>query len=169
MGRVRSSLRAYALEDDDPALVLTKLDRKLQHFEPGHLATVLYALLDPEARTAVISSAGHLPPILVSSPGEAERLEIPVAPPIGVPSHIERRARTVQLRSGAVICLYTDGMVERRTRDLDAELLRLQSALAAVPLTSAESACVQAMGEMLGDRESEDDISLLAMRLHDPT
>ena len=45
-GRMRSALRAYALESDDPAEVLDKLDRKMQHFESGAIATVLYAVCD---------------------------------------------------------------------------------------------------------------------------
>jgi serine phosphatase RsbU (regulator of sigma subunit) len=46
MGRMRSSLRSYALETTDPAEVLGRLDRKMQHFEAGALATVLYAVFD---------------------------------------------------------------------------------------------------------------------------
>ena len=41
MGRMRSALRAYALETADPAEVLSRLDRKMQHFEPDAMATVL--------------------------------------------------------------------------------------------------------------------------------
>jgi phosphoserine phosphatase RsbU/P len=59
MGRMRSALRAYALEADDPAEVLDKLDRKMQHFEFGAMATVLYAVCDPELKWARIVSAGH--------------------------------------------------------------------------------------------------------------
>jgi phosphoserine phosphatase RsbU/P len=47
MGRIRSSLRSYALQSRDPAHVLTLLDRKMQHFEPGAIATVLYAIMEP--------------------------------------------------------------------------------------------------------------------------
>jgi serine phosphatase RsbU (regulator of sigma subunit) len=47
MGRIRSSLRSYALQSRDPAHVLTLLDRKMQHFEPGAIATVLYAVMEP--------------------------------------------------------------------------------------------------------------------------
>ena len=61
MGRMRSALRAYALETPDPAEVLARLDRKMQHFEPGAMATVLYAVIDPDLNRAHIASAGHLP------------------------------------------------------------------------------------------------------------
>jgi serine phosphatase RsbU (regulator of sigma subunit) len=165
MGRMRSVLRAYALEHPDPADVLARLDRKIQHFEPGHLATVLYAVLDPESGEVTAASAGHLPPILVRGPGDAVRLPVPVTPPIGVRSDIPRRSDSMTLEPGSLVCLYTDGVVERRTRDLDLELDRLQAVLAAVPLPTAESACVQAMTEMLGDREPADDISLLSVML----
>jgi putative methionine-R-sulfoxide reductase with GAF domain len=165
MGRVRSALRAYALEHGDPADVLTRLDRKIQHFEPGHLATVLYAVLDPRTGRLSASSAGHLPPMLVRGPGNAAPIRVPVAPPIGVKSGIVRRAQELTLQPGELICLYTDGMVERRTRDLDNELARLQSVLGAVTPLTAESACAQVMTEMLGDRQPEDDISLLTVKL----
>ncbi len=165
MGRVRSALRAYALEHADPAEVLARLDRKIQHFEPGHLATVLYAVLDPASGEGTASSAGHLPPVLVYPGGSAEVVPVPVAPPIGVKSSIRRRSHPIRLSPGALLCLYTDGLVERRTRDLDEEVERLRSVLSAVPLPTAESACVQTMTEMLGDREPEDDISLLTVML----
>src|SRR5204863_5015805 len=47
MGRMRSALRAYALDTCDPAEVLARLVRKMQHFEPGAVATVAYVVFDP--------------------------------------------------------------------------------------------------------------------------
>jgi sigma-B regulation protein RsbU (phosphoserine phosphatase) len=51
MGRLRSALRAYALEFDNPAEVLAKLDRKVQHFEPRIMATVSYAVIESSGPT----------------------------------------------------------------------------------------------------------------------
>ena len=62
MGRMRSALRAYALQTLDPAEVLRRLDRKMQHFEPGAVATVLYAVFGPGMGQVHLCSAGHLPP-----------------------------------------------------------------------------------------------------------
>ena len=64
MGRMRSALRAYALETRDPAEVLARLDRKMLHFEPNALATVLYAVIDPALDRMHVASAGHFPPAL---------------------------------------------------------------------------------------------------------
>ena len=73
MGRMRSALRAYALESRDPAEVLVRLDRKMQHFEPDALATVLYAVFEPDLSEAHISVAGHLPPV-IAHPGKSAEL-----------------------------------------------------------------------------------------------
>ena len=64
MGRMRSALRAYALETPDPAEVLDRLDRKMQHFEPGALATVLYAVIDPALDRMHVCLAGHFAPVV---------------------------------------------------------------------------------------------------------
>jgi phosphoserine phosphatase RsbU/P len=64
MGRMRSVLRAYALETRDPAEVLSRLDRKMQHFEPDALATVLYAVFDPALDQMNVCLAGHFPPVI---------------------------------------------------------------------------------------------------------
>jgi phosphoserine phosphatase RsbU/P len=67
MGRLRSALRAYALEFRGPAEVLGKLDRKMQYFEEADvMATVSYAVLDPDTGQLAISSAGHLPPVIAA-------------------------------------------------------------------------------------------------------
>src|SRR5207253_8280083 len=66
MGRMRSTLRAYILETTDPAAALRMLDRKIQYFEPDAMATVLYGVYTPETGELVVSSAGHLPPVLAA-------------------------------------------------------------------------------------------------------
>src|SRR3954469_20028857 len=68
MGRMRSTLRAYMLETEDPAAALRMLDRKIQYFEPDAMATVLYGLYTPETGEIVVSSAGHLPPVVAPRP-----------------------------------------------------------------------------------------------------
>jgi serine phosphatase RsbU (regulator of sigma subunit) len=173
MGRMRSALRAYALEDDgsdgeDPARVITKLDAKLQHFEPNHIATVLYGTLDRASLTLRICSAGHLPPVIVDATRRAELVDLPIDPPIGVARGLVRRSAEIPLEVGSLLCLFTDGMVERRTSDIDEELARLLRALSALALPTAEAACALAMSEMLGHREAQDDVSLLTMLLTNP-
>ena len=115
MGRIRSALRAYALEFPGPADVLGKLDRKMQYFEENAImATVCYAVLDPGSGQLAISSAGHLPPV-IAAPGQHGAIaEIAADLPIGVTSPFGRQFTTLTLVPGAVLCLYTDGLVERQ-------------------------------------------------------
>jgi sigma-B regulation protein RsbU (phosphoserine phosphatase) len=161
MGRIRSALRAYALIGDDPAQVLTMLDRKVHHFEAGNLTTAIYAMISPDRSTMTISLAGHLPPIL-SSPGKTAGVpRIPVDPPLGIGhAHITRRNTSVELPPGTVIVCYTDGLVERRGQLIDVGIDRL---IAAVHPDPAETVCMKVMAS--GDVEQPtDDVAVLAIR-----
>jgi putative methionine-R-sulfoxide reductase with GAF domain len=107
MGRMRSALRAYALDTADPATALRKLDRKIQYFEPDAMATVLYGLYTPGTGEFVVSSAGHPPPVL-AAPGErAVLLPVQPDPPIGAADDPRRRSATVFIPPGALLCCFT--------------------------------------------------------------
>ncbi|CAM4012067.1 SpoIIE family protein phosphatase [Kibdelosporangium persicum] len=162
MGRLRSALRAYALLDtDDPASVLDKLNRKAMHFEPGAMATVLYAVVEPTYDRFRISLAGHPPPVMVA-PGEPARLvELAPDPPIGVRHPGPRHSSVVEIPGESVVCFYTDGLVERRGWTLDMGLELLCGALDARP---AESVAARVMSVMTRAEPPEDDIALLVMR-----
>jgi serine phosphatase RsbU (regulator of sigma subunit) len=161
MGRMRSSLRSYALEFPSPADVLGKLDRKMQHFEDEVMATVSYAVLDPASGRLRLSSAGHYPPV-IAAPGERGALaEIAVDAPIGVAENLPRRVTTLTLVPGSAVCFYTDGLVERRNRPIDDGLARLCTAVSA---KSPEGVCVSVMGALVGREHPGDDIALLVLR-----
>ncbi len=106
MGRLRSALRAYALEYADPADVLRRLDRKIQHFEPGVFATVLYAVAEPPYCMVQVSSAGHPAPLLLHADRPSELTSVPPDLPMGVATDVPRRTSTVaragRHRAGAV-------------------------------------------------------------------
>ncbi|PWR04788.1 diguanylate phosphodiesterase [Micromonospora acroterricola] len=160
MGRLRSALRAYALVCDDPASALTLLDRKIQHFETGNLATVLYAMISPDRATIKVSLAGHLPPILAAPGQPVGALDIPVDLPLGIgPRQPSRRCTEVTFPSDAVLICYTDGLVERRGEIIDVGIDRLCSAVA--PGT-AETVCARIM-TTLASEQATDDIALLAI------
>ena len=161
MGRMRSALRSYALEFPDPAEVLCMLDRKMQYFEGEVMATVSYAVLDPASGQLRISSAGHFPPV-IAIPGQRGVLaEIAVDAPIGVADAPRRQVTTLDLASGAVLCFFTDGLVERRDEPLDDGIARLCAAVRPGP---PENVCISVMGVMVGSEQPGDDIALLTLR-----
>jgi phosphoserine phosphatase RsbU/P len=166
MGRMRSVLRAYALEYPDPAEVLAKLDQKMQYFEGEVMATVSYAVLDPASGQLRVSSAGHFPPV-IAAPGQRGALaEIAVDAPIGVADAPRRHVTTLDLASGAVLCFFTDGLVERRGEPIDDGITRL---CATVVPGSPENICISVMGVLVGSEHPGDDIALLVLRWqHEP-
>ena len=135
MGRLRSALRAYALATrSDPAAILDLIDRMLRQFEPGEMATAVLALLEP--------SFAAPPPLACRSPARpswprrtARRptSTLPVDPPLGVAPPASRRVTAVDVPPGAVVCLYSDGLVERRAVPLDARLQQLREAVTVRP------------------------------------
>ncbi|MFA1544412.1 PP2C family protein-serine/threonine phosphatase [Actinomadura monticuli] len=161
MGRMRSALRAYALETTDPAEVLHKLDRKMEHFEPDATATVVYAVCHPDLKQVRVSSAGHLP-VVIAMPGEpATTLDAKPDVLIGLAVELPRRTLTLDLPPGALLCFYTDGLVERRDSSLNTGIDRLCDAVYAGP---PEEVGAAVMAALIGRERADDDIALLLIR-----
>jgi sigma-B regulation protein RsbU (phosphoserine phosphatase) len=159
MGRIRSALRAYALETTDPADILDRLDRKMRHFEPSAMATVICAMLSPSLDEVRISCAGHPPPIIACPGQPAAPADIVPDLLIGVASQ-KRRVNTLRIQPGATLCLYTDGLIERRHQTIDEGIARL---CAAVTVTDPETACASVMAAMADDSPYNDDVAVLML------
>ena len=171
MGRMRSALRAYVLETPDPATALRMLDRKIQYFEPNAMATVLYGLYTPGTGDFTVSSAGHLPPVLAAPGRQAGLLPLRPDPPIGTAEDLQRRSASFFIPPGALLCCFTDGLVERRGQVLDQGMDTLAATLgklvAAVPGATtelvAEDACAEIMRALVGSTAAQDDIAVLVL------
>jgi phosphoserine phosphatase RsbU/P len=163
MGRMRSALRAYTLETSSPAQVLTRLDRKMQYFEPDAMATVVYAVMNSSTGATVISSAGHLPPVLAFPGRAAESAEVEADPPIGVTDSAIRHETTLAVPTGGLAAFYTDGLVERRGQSLSEGIKRLCLAIetAVDHEMSPEEGCVAVMRSLIGSAQTTDDVALL--------
>ncbi|HET6875430.1 MAG TPA: GAF domain-containing SpoIIE family protein phosphatase [Acidimicrobiales bacterium] len=161
MGRLRSTLRAYALEDIPPEEVLARADRKLQIFEPGETATVMCALLRPPYDEIRVSLAGHPPPVIADGASAAKLMDIVPGLPFGVDLDMPRPAVTVRLEPGAVVVAYTDGLVERRTRSLDEGFAMLTRA---VEPDLPEKVCFDVMDALIGREPPQDDVAVLVLR-----
>jgi serine phosphatase RsbU (regulator of sigma subunit) len=161
MGRMRSALRAYALESCDPGEVLARLDRKMRHFEPGALATVLYAVFDRELDRVHVCSAGHYPPVIASAGQPAELADIAPGLLIGAAPGVQRPVTTLEITPGMLMCFYTDGLIERRDRSIDDGLTLLCQAVTA---QSPDEACAAVMGALVGSESVSDDIAMLMFR-----
>jgi anti-sigma regulatory factor (Ser/Thr protein kinase) len=164
MGRLRSVLRAYALLSGDPAEVLSRLDHDVQHFNPETMATVLLTIFEPSLDRLHLSSAGHPPPLLAQPGQPAALLKVPNDHPVGVPGELPRRTMTITLPPGALLCFYTNGLVERRGSSLDADLKLLCASVVAGPV---DSVCARIITQFMSHDPSRDDAALLAVRRQD--
>jgi PAS domain S-box-containing protein len=174
MGQVRGLLRGIGYSSGGtPAEILTALDRAVQGLALDTMATALVARLeesDEDLRTGRTwfrwSSAGHPAPILIDADGVVTLLDgTPADLLLGVAPNMHREDRIVCLTRGATVLLYTDGLVERRDRDVDtgtAELMAVLGEFARLPL---EELCDRVL-ERLFLPDAEDDVAILAVRLH---
>jgi phosphoserine phosphatase RsbU/P len=161
MGRVKSALRAYALTEAPVAEVVRLTDKKVHHFEMGSMVTLVCATADPPYDHFDICTAGHLPPVLALPGQDGSLLDLQVGPPLGVEPNVTRRSANVEMTAGAVMILYTDGLVERRDRSLEEQLdLLCRTVYADKP----DAVCREIMHTMIGSGPTNDDIAVLAVR-----
>ncbi|WP_129294355.1 SpoIIE family protein phosphatase [Streptomyces lydicus] len=128
-----------------------------------YLATCVYAVYDPVTRRCTFANAGHLPPALVEDGEDALLLDVPPGMPLGVGGEPFEEIE-VELPDGALLALYTDGLVESRHHPLEEGLQAFRAALSHAdrPL---EDACDQVLSAM-DTSHGEDDIALLMARVH---
>jgi serine phosphatase RsbU (regulator of sigma subunit)/PAS domain-containing protein len=121
---MRNALRGLAMTGASPAKLLRWLNDAAHALPEPVLGTVVCAHYDPGSGALCWARAGHLPPMLVRD-GTAELLPLSEGPLLGVVSDARYVDSTVELLTGDVLALFTDGLVERRGENLDYGLDRL--------------------------------------------
>jgi anti-anti-sigma factor len=163
MGQLRTALRAYAIETDSPAAVLQRLSRLVAEFEAAQMATLIYAVLDPDTQTLVFASAGHPPPLLIVPDGRAGYLMEGRSPPLGV-TKAARAEATVTVRPGSTLVLYTDGLVEGRRGSIEESMEALRTAVEGHH-GDLDSLCDDRVLQPPRPESSGDDVAVLLVRL----
>ncbi|MEU0917196.1 SpoIIE family protein phosphatase [Streptomyces cyaneofuscatus] len=179
MGRLRTSVRAFAQLDMAPDELLTRLDDLVGQpldERPGTRdgaasdaydelttgATCLYAVYDPVSRRCVMARAGHLPPAVVHPDGRVTFPDLPAGPPLGL-GGLPFESMEIELPVGSLLALFTDGLVEARDHDIDQGLDALGRVLGD-PGASLEELCDRAVSELVPDATTADDTALLLAR-----
>ncbi|KUL52207.1 MULTISPECIES: SpoIIE family protein phosphatase [unclassified Streptomyces] len=178
MGRLRTTVRAFAQMDMDPVELLSRLDDLVaqtadeQGGGPGPPdvtytdvttgATCLYAVYDPVTRRCVMARAGHLPPAIVDPRGRPSFPDLPAGPPLGL-GGLPFESAEIELPVGSLLALFTDGLVEARDRDIDQGLDTLGRVLSDRG-ASLEELCDRAVAELLPGGSTGDDTALLLVR-----
>ncbi len=169
MGQTRGLLRAVAYTSGDtPAGVLTRTEQAARGLSVTALATAVVARIERApggGRLLRWSNAGHPAPALVRADGSVRLLEAAPDLMLGVDEQTRRADHRVDLADGDTLLLYTDGLVERRDETLDVGLGRLLSHLAELAAVPPDVLCDALLARLLRDG-AEDDVALLAVRLH---
>ncbi|WP_078948006.1 SpoIIE family protein phosphatase [Streptomyces griseus] len=169
MGRLCMAVRTLADVDLPPDELLTHLDDLVTHLAANDAgedvaelgATCLYAVYDPVARRLTAAAAGHPAPAVVLPDGSAQLIRMTPGPPLGV-GGLPFEATELELPEGAVVALYTDGLIEDRDRDVDRATAEMCRALAA-PADSLDDLCDTVLKAVLPE-EPSDDVALLLAR-----
>ena len=163
MGQLRAAVRSYSLEGHPPAALLARLDLLVGTLEDGMLVTALYGEWDPSRGLALVSCAGHLPP-LVRHPGRPpEFLELDPGLPLGVGAqdYVERE---VALPPGSLLLGFTDGLVEGKDLPVEDGMAQLLAVM--TEPQNAMAACDAALAALRpagSSRKYDDDTALLAL------
>jgi serine phosphatase RsbU (regulator of sigma subunit) len=160
MATLRYAIHAYAAQGDPPTRILTKLSDLVSVADNHQLATVLCAVVDIERRTISITSAGHLPPLVISG-GVGEYVELKAGLPVGVETGTSYTSTTISVPPGATFLAFTDGLVEHRD-DLEQGLSRLRDAATCDDTGLPE--LVSRLMEELSYDPSPDDSVILGLR-----
>ncbi|WP_030411939.1 PP2C family protein-serine/threonine phosphatase [Streptomyces sp. NRRL S-1448] len=184
MGRLRASLRAYAvMEGEDPVAVLSDLELLLRLTEPARSATALFAFTEPPPgapggppappvpgvlpRKLVLAGAGHCPPLILGDL-RTEFVETTLSAPLGMLACWEAPSVEIEPAGGETLLLYSDGLLHRTGEPMDRAFARLHTAAAGVPRAirhDPEAVADHVLRTMLprglDDPSSEEDVVLL--------
>jgi hypothetical protein len=166
MGQLRAAVRAYAQLDLEPEDILRQLDRLVEHIaddEDATIVTCVYAVFSPATGDVAYASAGHPPPIVVGASGPCGRpVDMTAAAPLGVGGTVFE-CHHVTLSPGDTLVLYTDGIVEKRTEDIDVSIERF-ARLAGEVVGPLEAMCDTLLRISAESTGGDDDAALLLVR-----
>ncbi|MFF7841250.1 PP2C family protein-serine/threonine phosphatase [Streptomyces ossamyceticus] len=171
MGRLRASLRAYAvMEGEDPVAVLSDLELLLRLTEPARSATALFAYVEPALRKLTLAGAGHSPPLVIGD-RRTEFVETSLSAPLGMLACWEAPSIELTAQPGETVLLYTDGLLQRTGEPVDRAFARLHAAAAGVPRALradpgalADHVLRTVLPDELDATEGAEDVVLLAAR-----
>ncbi|MEU0458928.1 MULTISPECIES: SpoIIE family protein phosphatase [unclassified Streptomyces] len=167
MGQVRTAVRAYTAVGQAPEEVMRSTNRLLLDLGSELFASCLYLRLDPAHGRAVMSRAGHPPPLLRRPDGRVRVLDLAGGPLLGIDASAVYPTTEVALPPGSLLVLYTDGLVESPGTDFEEALADLGRRLTDAgdrPLDELADSLVRHRRLHTDGEERLDDIALLLLR-----
>ncbi|WP_327373680.1 SpoIIE family protein phosphatase [Streptomyces sp. NBC_01216] len=166
MGQLRSALSAAARVTDGPARALEALGLYARHVDGAESTTVVKIFIDWGTHTLTYSCAGHPPPALLHPGGTVVFLDQATDPPLGAGlENVSRPEASTAFAEGATLVLYSDGLIERRTEDIDVGLARLADSLVHHGRADLEALADALLADLLPPTGNTDDTALVLIRL----
>jgi serine phosphatase RsbU (regulator of sigma subunit)/anti-sigma regulatory factor (Ser/Thr protein kinase) len=159
MAQLRTALRAYAVEDHAAPEVVARVNRLMWHLGLAAMTTLAYLVLDPAEESLELVNAGHPPPLVIDAYGEASYLPLQGSVALGASQSAEYRGESFPFGTGSKVVLYTDGLVEDRSRSIDEGLERLRAV--GERSHDLERLCSAIIAHMVPG-ERADDVALIA-------
>lgn len=164
MAQLRTAGRTLALQGLSPSRILTELSTFTKQLTNGRFATMVIAILDPLTRTLTYAHAGHPPALLRKQrSGEVCRLDASRGPALGVTADATYPETPLAVDPGDIVLLYSDGLIESRTRGLDEGLEHAERILASWPEDAPLDQCCDALTRDLSTAPRHDDVCVLAV------
>ncbi|MET7781250.1 MULTISPECIES: SpoIIE family protein phosphatase [Streptomyces] len=170
MGQIRTAVRAYTTVGQPPEEVMRSTNRLLIDLGAELFASCLYLRLDPAREVAVMSRAGHPPPLLLRPDGRVRVLDLAGGPLLGIDAAATYPTTEVPFVPGSVLALYTDGLIESPGVDIEDALADLGRKLAEggdLPLNTLAYRLVEQTGAVTQERLDDVALLLLRARPHD--
>ncbi|GAQ55971.1 phosphoserine phosphatase RsbU [Streptomyces acidiscabies] len=164
MGQLRTAVRAYTTVGQEPGEVMRGTNRLLLDLGAELFASCLYLRLDPARGRVVMARAGHPPPLLRRADGRVRVLDLAGGPLLGIDAGASYPTTEVALEPGAVLALYTDGLVEIPGVDIEEGVAGLARRLGEHGGRSLEEVADALVGRYAAAEDRLDDVALLLLR-----
>ncbi|MEU8194214.1 PP2C family protein-serine/threonine phosphatase [Microbispora amethystogenes] len=163
MAQLRHALLGLSMTGASPGMLLSWLNALVLTRLDDTTATAVCGHFDPASRLFTWAQAGHPAPILVRR-GGVRQLGAPRGVVLGAASGLPYGVADVRLEPGDLLLMFTDGLVERRSRDIEAGVSLVMRAAASTGATGADlDASLDRLLEAIGGPNPEDDTCLLAV------
>ena len=167
MGRLRSATAAILIGNQSPGATIDWLERYAAKVAGASYATVAVAIIDPSTDSVAYSCAGHPPPLVVDQRG-VRHLWDGRSTPLRAGTTAPRSTASERVTRPCTVVLYTDGLVERRSEQIDVGLDRLAAVVAEYRDRPVEQLRDEIFSAMLdADGSQHDDAAIVIARLEE--
>lgn len=160
MAHVTAEFRRAVELQDTPGKLLAELNRALVGVGDDTFVTTVVLRFDATRRRLAVSNAGHLPPIVRRKNGETFLVGENTGAPLAMFAHEDYPIEHVELESGDIVLLMTDGVTE----PADLDLPRVREMVASAPHDPGEI-CRRLLERARKGIRRADDLAMLALQV----